>query len=223
VKINSFEDAQLGAHFYTNNGKRSMLLDLKKPEGSRCCGVSSSVPTYSARTSPRGCRSGSASPSAMSADTSRRSFTRRSVRSAEPDAAPPTAAGGARPSGHRDAGPLGWLRPGTSDRHLAFTDYGPDTSRPSPCWSPCTTACIPARARPSTRRWPRQAPSSRRRSWSPTRAGLGRAERRSLPKGSGPLDRFYQGGDMEWLYLAALGPGALERLGRSRGSATSQA
>ena len=33
VKINSFEDRQLGMHSYTNSGKRSILLNLKTPEG----------------------------------------------------------------------------------------------------------------------------------------------------------------------------------------------
>ncbi|GLZ11994.1 hypothetical protein Acsp04_22290 [Actinomadura sp. NBRC 104425] len=33
VKIHSFVDRQLGMHFYTNSGKRSIMLDLKKPEG----------------------------------------------------------------------------------------------------------------------------------------------------------------------------------------------
>lgn len=33
VKINSFEDRQLAMHLYTNSGKRSMLLNLKTPEG----------------------------------------------------------------------------------------------------------------------------------------------------------------------------------------------
>jgi crotonobetainyl-CoA:carnitine CoA-transferase CaiB-like acyl-CoA transferase len=33
VKINSFEDRQLGAHLYTNSGKHSILLNLKTPEG----------------------------------------------------------------------------------------------------------------------------------------------------------------------------------------------
>jgi crotonobetainyl-CoA:carnitine CoA-transferase CaiB-like acyl-CoA transferase len=33
VKIHSFLDRQLGMHFYTNSGKRSIMLDLKTPEG----------------------------------------------------------------------------------------------------------------------------------------------------------------------------------------------
>jgi crotonobetainyl-CoA:carnitine CoA-transferase CaiB-like acyl-CoA transferase len=33
VKIHSFTDRQLGMHLYTNSGKRSIMLDLKTPEG----------------------------------------------------------------------------------------------------------------------------------------------------------------------------------------------
>ena len=33
VKIHSFTDRQLGMHLYTNSGKRSVMLDLKTPEG----------------------------------------------------------------------------------------------------------------------------------------------------------------------------------------------
>jgi crotonobetainyl-CoA:carnitine CoA-transferase CaiB-like acyl-CoA transferase len=33
VKIHSFADRQLGMHLYTNSGKRSIMLDLKTPEG----------------------------------------------------------------------------------------------------------------------------------------------------------------------------------------------
>ena len=33
VKIHSFVDRQLGMHLYTNSGKRSIMLDLKTPEG----------------------------------------------------------------------------------------------------------------------------------------------------------------------------------------------
>ncbi len=33
VKIHSFSDRQLGMHLYTNSGKRSIMLDLKTPEG----------------------------------------------------------------------------------------------------------------------------------------------------------------------------------------------
>lgn len=33
IKINSAQDRQLGMHFYTNSGKRTLLLNLKTPEG----------------------------------------------------------------------------------------------------------------------------------------------------------------------------------------------
>jgi crotonobetainyl-CoA:carnitine CoA-transferase CaiB-like acyl-CoA transferase len=33
VKIHSFEDRQLGMHLYTNSGKRSVMLNIKTPEG----------------------------------------------------------------------------------------------------------------------------------------------------------------------------------------------
>ena len=35
IKINSAQDRQLGMHFYTNSGKRTLLLNVKTPEGMR--------------------------------------------------------------------------------------------------------------------------------------------------------------------------------------------
>jgi len=219
VKINSFEDAQLGAHFYTNNGKRSMLLDLKKPEGLEVLWRLVERADVFSQNFAQGV-------------PERLGIAERDVRRHQPEIIYSTISAFGRTgrrAPYRGREELGQAVTGMQVRwggfgqepatgHLAFTDYGTGhfaafavlVALYHRMHTGEGQAVHASLAQTSTFL---QAPfmvAYEGRVWDEPNG-------RSLPKGSGPLDRFYQGGDMEWLYLAALGPGALERLGAIEG------
>jgi crotonobetainyl-CoA:carnitine CoA-transferase CaiB-like acyl-CoA transferase len=221
VKINSFEDAQLGAHFYTNNGKRSMLLDLKKPEGLEVLWRLVERADVFSQNFTKGVpeRLGIAEPD---------------VRKHQPEIIYSTISAFGRTgrrAPYRGREELGQAVTGMQIRwggfgeepatgHLAFTDYGTGHfaafavlvalyHRMRTGEGQAVHASL---AQTSTFLQTPFMVAYEGRVWDEPNG-------RSLPKGSSPLDRFYQGGDMEWFYLAALGPDDAKRLGAIEGLA----
>ena len=219
VKINSFEDVQLGAHFFTNNGKRSMLLDLKKPEGLGVLWRLVEDADIFSQNFARGV-------------PERLGISEADVRRHRPDIiySSVSAFGPAgRRAPYRGREELGQAVTGMQVRwggfgaepatgHLAFTDYGTGhfaafavlVALYHRMRTGVGQAVHASLAQTGTFLQVPFMLAYEGRVWDEPNG-------RSLPKGSGPLDRFYQGGDGEWFYLAAMSPDGRSRLSKVAG------
>jgi len=218
VKINSFEDTQLSAHFYTNAGKRSVLLNLKTPKGKAILARLVKEADVFGQNFAGGV-------------PARLGVAEDDIRAIRPDivyTSISTFGSAGRRAGYRGREELGQGVTGMQHRwrgfdnepdmgHLAFTDFGTGhvaafgvlialyhrlhtnegQSVHASLAQTGTFLQVPYEVAYFGRIW--DEPNGQE------------------VKGFGPLDRLYQGSDETWFYLAAVKDGDFERLSAVEG------